>query len=198
MSSPDSLLLLSVRRAGLGSRAKEGSFYCLPSWVCLAAFPPSVNLLNSKGRAREGGQDTPGAVSRRSDLALFRASLCLCHMCSRGTGSTGSSERPGQRIRTGQVQSPRPQGFSVPPSLHKGMREGLYTQPRKCRFHLLRSMRRQKIFSKENNSSSRGRFLQSPGALSQTTGTSLFRANRDGRSDRGSRFHDKPNLVACR
>lgn len=121
MSSPDSLLLLSVRRAGLGSRAKEGSFYCLPSWVCLAAFPPSVNLLNSKGRAREGGQDTPGAVSRRSDLALFRASLCLCHMCSRGTGSTGSSERPGQRIRTGQVQSPRPQGFSVPPSLHKGM-----------------------------------------------------------------------------
>lgn len=31
----------------------------------------------------------------------------------------------------------------------------------------------------------------------QTTCTSLFHANRDGRSERASRFPDKPNLVAC-
>lgn len=33
--------------------------------------------------------------------------------------------------------------------------------------------------------------------VSQTTCTSLFRANRDGRSERASRFPDKPSLVAC-
>jgi len=33
--------------------------------------------------------------------------------------------------------------------------------------------------------------------MSQTTCTSLFRANRDGRSEGASRFPDSPNLVAC-
>lgn len=33
--------------------------------------------------------------------------------------------------------------------------------------------------------------------VSQTTGTSLSRANRDGRRERASSFPDKPSLVAC-
>jgi len=46
------LLLLSVRKAGLGPRAEEGSFYCLESWVCLAALPPSLNLPHSSGEGQ--------------------------------------------------------------------------------------------------------------------------------------------------
>lgn len=48
---------------------------------------------------------------------------------------------------------------SLPGGFHG---KGLRAQPRKRRFHLFRSMRRQKVFSKANSSSRRGRFLQRP------------------------------------
>lgn len=82
------LVLLSVRKAGLGPRAKEGSFYCLGELGVPGCFPTLRQPAEFEQRKREGpekGQDTPGAVSLHSDLALFCSSLCLCHMCSQGT-----------------------------------------------------------------------------------------------------------------
>lgn len=119
MSCPAPLPLLSVRRPGLGSRAKEGSFYCLQSWVCLAALPPSVNLLNPKGRAGEGGQDTPGARCCAQSWLCSSAPRIPATSTAEGCEALGSSKQ--SRGAAGKGRSPFPQGFPVPPCLHKGM-----------------------------------------------------------------------------
>lgn len=119
MSCPAPLPLLSVRRPGLGSRAKEGSFYCLQSWVCLAALPPSVNLLNPKGRAGEGGQDTPGARCCAQSWLCSSAPRIPATSTAEGCEALGSSKQ--SRGTAGKGRSPFPQGFPVPPCLHEGM-----------------------------------------------------------------------------